>query len=88
MSVFLIQIERVNVEDLQMGLLCAKQKYRTALSNLEAISEEIHQKRRKRLLLPPRTPGVGAESDVSSLPEVSLGNTAVFKFVVSASLLC
>ncbi|KAK2140862.1 hypothetical protein LSH36_1225g00022 [Paralvinella palmiformis] len=69
-----LQIERVNVEDLQMGLLCAKQKYRTALSNLEAISEEIHQKRRKRLLLPPRTPGVGAESDVSSLPEVSLDN--------------
>ena len=73
MCFYILQIERVNVEDLQMGLQCAKQKYKTALHNLEAISDEIHLKRRKRMMLPPRTPGVGAESDISSLPEVNLG---------------
>jgi hypothetical protein len=63
----------MNVEDLQMGLVCAKHKYRSALTNLEEISDDIHRKRKKRLNLPPRTPGVGAESDLSSLPSINLG---------------
>ncbi len=69
------QLERQSVEDLHIALQCAKFKYRSALSNLENISEEIHKQRKKRLNLPPRTPGVGAEADdKSDLPSIHLGN--------------
>ena len=58
------------------ALQSAKVRYRAALSTLEAISEEVHLKRRMAAMLPPRTPGVGAEnlSDVGSdLPSINLG---------------
>ena len=53
------------MEDLQRALGAAKELYRTALANLERISNDIHAQRNadKGLELPPRTPGVGAEAD-------------------------
>jgi len=73
-----LQAERQNAEDLHLALICSKQKYKLALSSLECISEDVHnsRERRRRLDLPQRTPGVGAESDawseVSELPSVAL----------------
>ena len=69
------QMERQNVEDLQRALTGAKQRYKAALDSLEAISEEVHRKRKLDVELPPRTPGVGAEStsDQSDLPSINLG---------------
>ena len=48
-----------------------------ALDNLESISDEVHEQR--RLILPPRTPGVGAEAadDLSDWLSVSIGGSAV-----------
>jgi len=65
-------------------LICSKQKYRMALISLEAISDEVHTQRRlrqRRLRLPLRTPGVGADDDhdldvddeLSDMPSASLG---------------
>ncbi|ESO10208.1 hypothetical protein HELRODRAFT_190408 [Helobdella robusta] len=59
-----LQAERQNAEDLQLALICCKQKYKMALSGLERISEEIHMQR--KVDLSERTPGVGAESDAAS----------------------
>ena len=75
-----MQAERQNAEDVQLALICSKQKYRMALISLEAISDEVHTQRRlrqQRLELPLRTPGVGAELDLddelSDMPSASLG---------------
>lgn len=77
-----LQAERQNAEDLQLALICSKQKYRMALGSLEAISEEVHMQRkmrRKSFNLPLRTPGVGAEldsdigSELSDMPSANLG---------------
>lgn len=65
-----LQAERQNAEDLQLALLCNKQKYRMALNSLERISEELHVQRQLR------TPGVGAESDTCS----ELSDTLTFNF--------
>lgn len=58
-----------------MALACNKQKYKLALNNLEHISEEVHARRKNKIVLPPRTPGVGAEaeSEFSDLPSSTLG---------------
>ncbi len=77
------QQERQNVEDLQRALSLAKQKYKATLKSLETISDSIHEKRKARASsqLPPRTPGVGAESiysqssDTSDLPSINLGQS-------------
>lgn len=65
-----LKVEKQNAEDLQLALVCNKQKYKHALSNLEQMSEEVHARRKSKLALPPRTPGVGAEteSEMSDLP--------------------
>lgn len=74
---FQLQQEKLNVEDLVRALHSAKLRYRGALSTLEAISEEVHMKRKMAEVLPPRTPGVGAENldnDIGSdLPSINLG---------------
>ena len=73
---FQLQQEKLNVEDLVRALLSAKVRYKGALATLEAISEEVHMKRKASTLLPPRTPGVGAEnaSDINAdLPSINLG---------------
>jgi hypothetical protein len=76
-----LHAERQNAEDLQLALICSKQKYRLALASLEAISDAVHMQRelrRRRLQLPLRTPGVGAEldsdlcSELSDMPSASL----------------
>lgn len=61
------------VEDIALALSCNKQRYQLALDNLESISDEVHEQR--RLVLPPRTPGVGAEAadDLSSWMSVNIG---------------
>lgn len=55
------QLKR-NVDERQNKLVVAKAEYRTALRNLESISEEIHAHRRS-LALGTREQGVGAEKD-------------------------
>ena len=78
-----LQQERQSVEDLQRALTASKERYTGALHNLEHISEEIHRRRRKaRVPLPPRTPGVGAEmcnEDEKDLPSISLGMWMMWK---------
>lgn len=50
------------VDERQAKLVSAKAEYRTALRNLESISEEIHAQRRS-LAMGTREQGVGAEGD-------------------------
>ena len=63
------------MEDLQRALCTAKQRYKGALERLEDISNSVHEKRQKRIDLPQRTPGVGAEcsASMSDLPTINLG---------------
>uniref|UniRef100_A0A4W4HC60 SH3 domain-binding protein 5 n=1 Tax=Electrophorus electricus TaxID=8005 RepID=A0A4W4HC60_ELEEL len=51
-----------NVDELQTKLTQAKGEYKTALKNLEMISDEIHERRRSSAM-GPRERGVGAEGD-------------------------
>lgn len=53
------------MDELQAKLVVAKAEYRTALRNLESISEEIHAQRRS-LAMGTREQGVGAEGDGGS----------------------
>ncbi|CAF1632707.1 unnamed protein product, partial [Didymodactylos carnosus] len=58
-----LQTQKLQIEAVQKAIYHAKRMYRTALNNLEQISEEIHLKRKNRRLdLPPREPGVGSEN--------------------------
>ncbi len=51
-----------SVDDLQAKLTQAKGEYKSALRNLEMISDEIHERRRSSGI-GPRERGVGAEGD-------------------------
>lgn len=67
--------QKQNVTDLQTAIKQAKSKYAKSLRKLEDISSAIHEARRNKLLLMyPRQPGVGAESDslCSSSSEMTL----------------
>ncbi|XP_004483714.2 SH3 domain-binding protein 5 isoform X2 [Dasypus novemcinctus] len=59
---YYVQLEHLKktVDDLQARLAVAKGEYRTALRNLEGISDEIHARRRSSAM-GPRGCGVGAE---------------------------
>ncbi|XP_076827629.1 SH3 domain-binding protein 5b [Brachyhypopomus gauderio] len=59
---YYLQLEQLkkNVDDLQTKLTQAKVEYKTALKNLEKISDEIHERRRSSAM-GPRGRGVGAE---------------------------
>ncbi|CAF0756054.1 unnamed protein product [Didymodactylos carnosus] len=58
-----LQTQKLQIEAVQKAIYHAKRMYRAALNNLERISEEIHLKRKNRVLdLPPREPGVGSEN--------------------------
>ncbi|KAL2084695.1 hypothetical protein ACEWY4_020213 [Coilia grayii] len=61
---YYLQLEQLkkNVDDLQAKLSQAKGEYKTALRNLEMISDEIHERRRSSVI-GPRERGVGAEGD-------------------------
>ncbi|XP_056439074.1 SH3 domain-binding protein 5 isoform X2 [Gadus chalcogrammus] len=62
---YYIQLEQLKrcVDERQTKLASAKAEYRTALSNLEAISEEIHAQRRTALSTATRERGVGSDGD-------------------------
>ncbi|XP_023694791.1 SH3 domain-binding protein 5b [Paramormyrops kingsleyae] len=64
---YYLQLEHLkkNVDELQAHLTGAKGAYKTALRNLETISDEIHE-RRHAAAMGPRGRGVGAEGDGSS----------------------
>ncbi|KAG1948209.1 SH3 domain-binding protein 5b [Pimephales promelas] len=61
---YYLQLEQLkkNVDDLQAKLTQAKGEYKSALRNLEMISDEIHERRRSSAI-GPRERGVGAEGD-------------------------
>lgn len=60
------------MDDLQAAVVAAKSRYKSAMCQLERISEEIHEKRQV-LDLPMRTPGVGCDSDEDFPLEINLG---------------
>ncbi|XP_064648064.1 SH3 domain-binding protein 5-like isoform X2 [Lineus longissimus] len=73
----ILEEQKQQVQNLQTSIQAAKDNYKISLQMLETISEEIHAKRREKsgvqIELPPREPGVGADSEgsVSSL-EINL----------------
>ncbi|XP_053468711.1 SH3 domain-binding protein 5 [Ictalurus furcatus] len=71
-SKYYLQLEQLKrkVDECQAKLSQAKTEYRTALRNLEAISDEIHA-RRRLAAIGPRCCGVGAEKDVGDGEDIS-----------------
>ncbi|MGH0125942.1 UNVERIFIED_CONTAM: hypothetical protein FKN15_025162 [Acipenser sinensis] len=69
---YYLQLEKLkkNVDELQAKLSLAKGAYKTALKNLEMISDEIHERRRSSAM-GPRGRGVGAEGDSNSGEDIS-----------------
>ncbi|KAG6930671.1 SH3 domain binding protein 5, partial [Chelydra serpentina] len=69
---YYVQLEQFKktVDDLQAKLALAKGEYKTALKNLEMISDEIHERRRSSAM-GPRGCGVGAEGSNTSLEDLS-----------------
>uniref|UniRef100_A0A3P8VQB1 SH3 domain-binding protein 5 n=1 Tax=Cynoglossus semilaevis TaxID=244447 RepID=A0A3P8VQB1_CYNSE len=69
---YYLQLENLkkNVDERQAKLSQAKGEYKTALQNLEMISDEIHERRRNSTM-GPRGRGVGAEGDSVSGDDVS-----------------
>lgn len=68
-SSLLQQLKR-RVDERQAKLTQAKAEYRTALNNLETISDEIHARRRVSAM-GPRGRGVGAEDDGANTDDIS-----------------
>ncbi|XP_076006099.1 SH3 domain-binding protein 5 [Genypterus blacodes] len=66
-SHYYLQLEQLKrcVDERQAKVVVAKAEYRTALRNLESISEEIHAHRRS-LAMGTREQGVGAEGDAGN----------------------
>ncbi|XP_028253723.1 SH3 domain-binding protein 5 [Parambassis ranga] len=64
---YYLQLEQLKrqVDERQGKLVVAKAEYRTALRNLESISEEIHAQRRS-IAMGARGQGVGAEGDMGN----------------------
>lgn len=58
------------MDDLQAKLALAKGEYKTALKNLEMISDEIHERRRSTAM-GPRGCGVGAEGSNASVEDLA-----------------
>ncbi|KAM9852424.1 SH3 domain-binding protein 5b [Aulostomus maculatus] len=69
---FYLQLENLKktVDERQAKLSQAKGEYKTALRNLEMISDEIHERRRSSAM-GPRGRGVGAEGDSISGDDIS-----------------
>uniref|UniRef100_A0A8C9XX13 SH3 domain-binding protein 5 n=1 Tax=Sander lucioperca TaxID=283035 RepID=A0A8C9XX13_SANLU len=69
---YYLQLENLkkNVDERQAKLSQAKGEYKTALRNLEMISDEIHERRRSSTM-GPRGRGVGAEGDSVSGDDIS-----------------
>ncbi|XP_014587342.3 SH3 domain-binding protein 5 isoform X1 [Equus caballus] len=71
---YYVQLEQLKktVDDLQAKLALAKGEYKTALKNLEMISDEIHERRRSSAM-GPRGCGVGAEGSSTSVEDLAGG---------------
>ncbi|XP_068179110.1 SH3 domain-binding protein 5b isoform X2 [Antennarius striatus] len=69
---YYLQLENLkkNVDERQAKLSQAKAEYKTALRNLEMISDEIHERRRNSTI-GPRGRGVGAEGDGASGDDIT-----------------
>ncbi|XP_060036817.1 SH3 domain-binding protein 5 isoform X4 [Erinaceus europaeus] len=69
---YYVQLEQLKktVDELQTKLALAKGEYKTALKNLEMISDEIHERRRSSAM-GPRGCGVGAEGSCTSAEDLS-----------------
>ncbi|XP_041101009.1 SH3 domain-binding protein 5-like [Polyodon spathula] len=69
---YYLQLEQLkkSVDELQAKLSLSKGAYKTALKNLEIISDEIHERRRSSAM-GPRGRGVGAEGDSNSGDDIS-----------------
>ncbi|CAL1282507.1 unnamed protein product [Larinioides sclopetarius] len=67
-----LQDLKSRVESLQKAVTDSKASYAACLRNLEMISSEIHE--RRKLNLPPREPGVGAERDSKTNSEIYLSH--------------
>ncbi|TKS82619.1 SH3 domain-binding protein 5 [Collichthys lucidus] len=69
---YYLQLENLkkNVDERQAKLSQAKGEYKTALRNLEMISDEIHERRRNSAM-GPRGRGVGAEGDSVSGDDIT-----------------
>ncbi|XP_060936908.1 SH3 domain-binding protein 5b [Limanda limanda] len=69
---YYLQLENLkkNVDERQAKLSQAKGEYKTALRNLEKISDEIHERRRS-CAMGPRGRGVGAEGDSVTGDDIS-----------------
>nr|XP_029480300.1 SH3 domain-binding protein 5-like isoform X1 [Oncorhynchus nerka] len=69
---YYLQLEHLkkNVDELQAKLSQAKEGYKTALRNLEMISDEIHE-RRRNLAMGPRGRGVGADGDSVAVDDIA-----------------
>uniref|UniRef100_A0A673IP69 SH3 domain-binding protein 5 n=1 Tax=Sinocyclocheilus rhinocerous TaxID=307959 RepID=A0A673IP69_9TELE len=69
---YYLQLEQLKqrVDERQAKLTQAKAEYRTALRNLETISDEIHARRRLSAM-GPRGRGVGAEDDGTATDDIS-----------------
>lgn len=65
-----IQQLKRRVDERQAKLTQAKAEYRTALRNLETISDEIHARRRLSAM-GPRGRGVGAEDDGAATDDIA-----------------
>ncbi|CAF1504547.1 unnamed protein product [Adineta ricciae] len=70
-----LKTQKLQIEDIQKAISQAKKAYRTALNNLEQISEEIHIQRQNQIpiKLPAREPGVGAEKPDEFIELPTLG---------------
>uniref|UniRef100_A0A8D1BFZ8 SH3 domain-binding protein 5 n=1 Tax=Sus scrofa TaxID=9823 RepID=A0A8D1BFZ8_PIG len=72
-SKYYLQLElKKTVDELQAKLALAKGEYKTALRNLETISDEIHERRRSSAM-GPRGRGVGAEGGSTATEDLSGG---------------
>ncbi|XP_026088269.1 SH3 domain-binding protein 5 [Carassius auratus] len=69
---YYLQLEQLKrrVDERQVKLTQAKAEYRTALRNLETISDEIHARRRLSAM-GPRGRGVGAEDDGTATDDIT-----------------
>ncbi|XP_024250616.2 SH3 domain-binding protein 5 [Oncorhynchus tshawytscha] len=69
---YYLQLEHLkkNVDELQAKLSQAKEGYKTALRNLEMISDEIHERRRNSAM-GPRGRGVGADGDSVAVDDIA-----------------
>uniref|UniRef100_A0A674DLP6 SH3 domain-binding protein 5 n=1 Tax=Salmo trutta TaxID=8032 RepID=A0A674DLP6_SALTR len=69
---YYLQLEHLkkNVDELQAKLSQAKEGYKTALRNLEVISDEIHE-RRRNAAMGPRGRGVGADGDSVAVDDIT-----------------